>query len=135
MSLTLKNQAGTNVTYSVLRDSSSGTQLTKSYFGPSNTDILKDQVVVKSTDPKRTADSYGVRRSSVAYYLSKAISDPNAASATKDMKIEVSVSVPIGAAAQSFSAADLLEAAARVQEFITNETYIQNVFLTGVSPD
>jgi hypothetical protein len=139
MSLTLKDNADANVTYTLLRDSSSGTNLDRRYYGASHTDISKDLLVLKSTDPKRVTGSYGVRRSSASYYKTYAITNPNQIAESKDLKVEINISVPIGAGLTpgtgNVSSAQYLEACARIQAYITSEAYMTSIGLLGVSPD
>lgn len=139
MSVTLKDNANADVVYTLQRDSSSAVQLAVTYTGPANTDVSRDALVVKSTDPKRVGISYGVRRSSVAYYKSYQIQNPQAANENKDLKLEISISLPIGGGATpgsgNISQAQYLEACARVQAFITSETYMANIGLLGLKPD
>lgn len=134
MALTLKNNADANVTYNVLRDSSSGDKLDASYYGPLHSDTQKDILVVKSSDPKRTNDSYGVRRTTVGYYKSFAIAGPSTLTTSKDLKVELSVSFPVGIGSQVVSAAEFHEACARLQAFLSSETMTDNAALLGILP-
>nr|UJQ85126.1 MAG: hypothetical protein 2 [Leviviridae sp.] len=127
MSLTLKDNADANVTYTQVRSSATSNGVKTTYSGPAHTDIAKDSLVVTTQDPKRTSDSYGNRRTSIAYYKTIDVDAPNGVTGVmKDLKVEVSVSLPVGA-----TASELNEAAARVQAFLASETYLDTSAFSG----
>jgi hypothetical protein len=92
MSLTLKNVAAASLTYSPLRTEGNRT----TYIGSAHTDIVKDQVIVTSTPPKRSANSYGNRRASINLVRTITVDTPDGGTASKDLKVELVASLPAG---------------------------------------
>lgn len=106
MSISTKNNAAAVVNYNQLRvDGDKGT-----YIGAAHSDITKDLLSFQSSTPKRTADSYGNRRSTVNLLRGVSVANPSGVSVAKDFKIEMNFSVPVG-----LSDADWNEAIARIQ--------------------
>lgn len=105
MALSTKDKAAAVVTYNALR--SEGDRTT--YIGASHSDIVKDQLVVSSIAPKRTAASFGNRRSTVNLLRGVSVTTPGGATESKDLKVELNVSIPVGVSDDAVS-----EALARV---------------------
>ena len=92
MPLTLKDKAAAAVTYNALKTVND----TTTYIGVAHSDLSKDQVAVTSVPPKRTAKSFGNRRSSVNVVRTTAVSTPDNLTERKDAKIEIVSSIPVG---------------------------------------
>jgi hypothetical protein len=122
MSIVTKNAAGTNVTYNVYRKETNRAV----YIGPSHSDILKDSLVISSVPPKSGSSAYGNRRSSANYLVTITTGNPDGSNSAKDMKVEVSVSLPAGA-----SFATLKEALARVAGTMTDDAVATDLFHIG----
>ena len=122
MPIVLKNTAAANVTYSIFRKSDNRAE----YIGPAHTDLAKDLLVVTSTSPKQSATSYGNRRSSVNYLVSVSSPNPGGTTQVRDLKVEVSVSLPAGV---TFAVLD--EALSRVAEAISNDAIATDLFHIG----
>lgn len=122
MSIVLKDAAAANVTYSIYRKSENRAE----YIGPAHTDLAKDLLVVTSTSPKQTSQSYGNRRSSVNLLTSVNSPNPDGTTSVRDLKVEVSVSLPAGV---TFAVLD--EALSRIAEAISNDTIATDLFHLG----
>lgn len=105
MPVTTKDSAAVVVLYNALR--SEGDRTT--YIGSGHSDIVKDQMVVSSIAPKRTATSFGNRRSTVNLLRGVSVATPAGAAESKDLKVELNVSIPVGVSDNAVS-----EALARV---------------------
>jgi hypothetical protein len=97
------------------------------FIGPSHSDITKDMIILTSASPKQNNQSYGNRRSSLNCVSTEQVAIPNTADLVRrDMKIEVLSSIPVGVSYDSFK-----ERVARVRGLLSNEAFVQNLFLTG----
>lgn len=75
------------------------------YIGPVHTDANKDILVLQSAQPKVTSTSYGVRRSSLNLIQSTQVAVPHVGTnETRDLKIEIKTSLPVGVDDSSFDA-------------------------------
>lgn len=92
MPLALKDKAAVAVTYNALKTVND----TTTYIGAGHSDLSKDQVTVSSVPPKRTAKSFGNRRSSVNIVRTTAVGTPDNLTERKDAKIEIVSSIPVG---------------------------------------
>lgn len=120
MSLNTKNAAAIAVAYTQLRVDGD-----KAIFiGPLHTDITKDQLSVQSVAPKRIVDSYGNRRSTVNYLTGVTVATPDGKTAAKDLKVELNVSIPVGA-----SDSVIAEAFARVLSLTVAD--LKSIAVTG----
>lgn len=127
MSITLKDNAAANVAYTQVRSVAQATGVKTTYNGPAHTDVAKDHLAITVQDPKRSTDSYGNRRTTVAYYKSIDVEVPGSASTvSKDLKIEINISLPVGA-----TTSELNEAGARLQAFLESETYLDTTAFSG----
>nr|UJQ85384.1 MAG: hypothetical protein 2 [Leviviridae sp.] len=122
MSIVLKDTAGGNVTYNIYRKESDRA----TYVGPAHTDLIKDQLVVTSVSPKQTVGSYGNRRSSVNLLTSVSVATPSGETATRDLKVEVIVSLPAGI---TFAVLD--QALSRIAEAVSNDAIATDLFYIG----
>jgi hypothetical protein len=122
MTITLKDTAAANVVYSIYRKEADRAI----YIGPAHTDIVKDQLVVSSVSPKQTAGSFGNRRSSVNLLTTVSVTDPGGETVSKDMKVEVIVSMPAGV-----SYATLDESLSRIAEALSNNAIATDLFHIG----
>nr|APG77126.1 hypothetical protein [Beihai levi-like virus 33] len=97
------------------------------YIGPKHSDVDKEMMVITSAAPKRTASSYGNRRSQVNVIHTVEVETPeNAGKVQRDAKIEALASVPVGMTFEEFK--DLGHALANV---LMNETYLEEIFVAG----
>jgi len=113
MSITTKDTSAAAVTYNHFR-----TQENRAtYIGPVHSDISKDMLIVQSSSPKRSGSSFGNRRSSINLVQSVDVVDAEGATVTKDMKVELSISIPAGV-----TTAQLAEACARIEGIISDDT-------------
>nr|UJQ85135.1 MAG: hypothetical protein 2 [Leviviridae sp.] len=101
MSIITKNAAGANVTYTIFRKDSD----VASYVGANHSDVSKDIIVVKSVSPKQTLSAYGNRRSTVNYLVTVSTANPDGTTTAKDLKLEVSASIPAGVSFATFKEA------------------------------
>ena len=92
MPLTLKDKAAAAAVYNPLKTVND----TTTYIGAAHSDLSKDQVTVSSVSPKRTAKSFGNRRSSVNVVRTTTIGTPDNLTERKDAKIEIVSSIPVG---------------------------------------
>lgn len=92
MPLALKDKAAAAVLYNALKTVND----TTTYVGAAHSDLSKDQVTVTSVSPKRTAKSFGNRRSSVNVVRTTVIGTPDNLTERKDAKIEIVSSIPVG---------------------------------------
>jgi len=122
MSIVLKDASAANVTYNIYRKEADRAI----YIGPAHTDLSKDQVIVTSVSPKQTAASYGNRRSSINLLTSVSVAAPGGETVTRDMKVEVIVSLPAGV---TFSVLD--EALSRIAEAVSNDAIAADLFHVG----
>nr|UJQ85967.1 MAG: hypothetical protein 2 [Leviviridae sp.] len=127
MTIALKDNAGATVNYTFARDIQSANGLKRTFFGPSHSDATKDMLALTISDPKRVSDSFGNRRTTIAYYATVDVDTPDGQTGVKkDLKVEINVSLPVGA-----TSSELLEACARIQEFITSESNCTTTMLNG----
>nr|UJQ85565.1 MAG: hypothetical protein 2 [Leviviridae sp.] len=122
MTIVLKDSAAANVTYTIYRKESDRAV----YIGPAHTDLSKDQLVVTSVSPKQTSDSYGNRRSSVNLLTTVSVTAPDGTTVKKDLKVEVTVSMPAGV---SFATLD--QSLSRIAEAVSNDTIATDLFHIG----
>lgn len=122
MSIVTQNAAGTNVTYSIYRKETNKA----TYIGSSHSDILKDQLIITSVPPKSSNGTYGNRRSSANYLITVSTSNPDGTTSAKDMKVEVSVSLPAGV-----TFASLKEALRRVAGTMSDDAVATDLFHIG----
>lgn len=123
MSITLIAKDGAEITYSRYRIEGMGA----TYIAPTHSDIDKDQLDLTSRKTGASATSHGNRRSTVKLVDTVSVAVPNSpAMVSKDAKIEVNVSIPVGT-----SVAELRELAARIGSFITNDTYLESLCTNG----
>lgn len=120
--INLKNVAAAVVAYANYRVT--GDRAT--YAGPAHTDVHSDKLVLTSTAPKRNGVNLGNRRSSANLATTTTVDDANGVSTVRDRKMEILVSLPVGV-----TLADLKEDAARIIEFLSNDTLIENFFIKG----
>lgn len=110
MSITLKDVALADKVYSTYRNSGDRTE----YIGPNHSDLTKDWASLSSTAPKKNSATYGNRRSTFKVIRSSVVATPTGGTETKDAKIDISVSIPVGMSdsdrnelqARAFSLAD-----------------------------
>lgn len=122
MDISTKDLAAAAVVYSHYRtDNNRAT-----YIGPVHSDLSKDMLVVQSVSPKRNGVSYGNRRSLANLINSVSVLDTNGVSTTKDMKAEISVSIPAGVTLNDFK-----ERIARLNGILDDATLVENLFFTG----
>lgn len=95
------------------------------YIGPVHSDLAKDVIIVQTATPKKTAKSYGNRRSSIRLVRTVEVAQPDGVKAMVDIPVRVEVSLPVGAAHDAF--------AAQVTELLGTVTasVIQQLFVTG----
>jgi hypothetical protein len=103
--ITLQDKNAANAVYSAYRTEGNRSV----YIGGSHSDKMKDQVVISSSTPKRSASSYGNRRSSLNLVRSVTVDTPDGGTETKDAKIELVISLPVG-----ITASDVDELFARI---------------------
>nr|UJQ85695.1 MAG: hypothetical protein 2 [Leviviridae sp.] len=92
MTIVLKDASDANVTYNIYRKESDRAE----YIGPVHTDLSKDLLVVSSASPKQTSGSFGNRRSSANYLKTVTVADPAGVNVSRDLKVEIIVSMPAG---------------------------------------
>nr|UJQ85252.1 MAG: hypothetical protein 2 [Leviviridae sp.] len=122
MSITLKNTAAADVVYNIYRKSENRAE----YIGPAHTDLSKDLLVVSSSSPKQTSTSFGNRRSTVNLLTTVSAPLPDGTSAKRDMKVEISVSLPAGV---TFAILD--EALSRIAHAITTDAIATDLLFIG----
>ena len=122
MAISLKNAAQAVVNYVLFR-----TEGVVSVFnGPSHSDLIKDQLTVRSDAPTRTRTQYGNRRSTIKLVSTVPVSNPDGTSEQKDMKFELSTSVPVGV-----SIALVKESIARIAALAANEQLVEDIVVSG----
>jgi len=87
------------------------------YIGPLHSDLVKDTMIISSAAPKRNGVSFGNRRSSINLITTVIVDDVNGVPTSKDMKVELSVSLPAGVTTDT-----LKESLARVAHILTTTT-------------
>lgn len=92
MSITLKDKSAADVVYNAHRVTGDRAN----YIGPEHSDTSNDTLILSSSSPKRTSMSYGNRRSTFKVIRTITVATPDGATESKDAKIEVSVSLPVG---------------------------------------
>nr|APG77251.1 hypothetical protein [Wenling levi-like virus 2] len=123
MALNTKDFSNAVVSYSMFR--LDGNRAV--YIGPAHSDLVKDQVILNSTAPKQSAQSYGNRRGGLNIVQTIKVATPqSAATISRDMKLEALASVPVGATYDEFK-----ELVARMAGLLGDETYVKGLFLTG----
>lgn len=120
MSIDLQNAALATVSYSQLRTEGNRT----SYASNDHNDVTKDTLLVTSNPPKRVANSFGNRRSSINLVRTVTIATPDGDVESKDMKFELVCSIPAGT-----SASDIDEALARIMSLPTGD--FDSIAVTG----
>lgn len=96
------------------------------YRGPQDTDMKTDQLILVANAPKKTAASFGNRRCTVKYIRTSATALPDTTKQDKDMKAELSVSLPVGA-----TPADVAELVAYIRSAIALDEVMIELAQTG----
>lgn len=122
MSISLKNAAAAVVQY-VLHRVDGAVAI---YHGENHSDIAKDQLTLRSDAPVRTRTAYGNRRSVVKLVTAVAVASPDGTSEQKDMKFELSTSVPVGV-----SVVQVKESIARIAALADNEALVESIVVAG----
>jgi hypothetical protein len=122
MTITLNDTTPTGQDYVLFR----AVDNRATYISGSHTDLVSDQLLVTSVPPKRTATSYGNRRSSANLIRSVDVLDPEGETVKRDAKLEVIASFPVG-----MSQADREEFYARIAHLLTQETVLEDMFSIG----
>lgn len=92
MSITLKDVALADKVYQPFRTNGDRSE----YIGPNHSDVTKDWASLMSTAPKKTAATFGNRRSTFKVVRTVTVSTPDGGTEQKDARIEISVSLPVG---------------------------------------
>jgi len=92
MTITLKDRLDADKAYSQFRIVGDRTE----YIGPDHSDVTKDHLILSSVSPKRTATTYGNRRSTFKVVRSISVATPDGGTEQKDARIEIAVSLPVG---------------------------------------
>lgn len=122
MAISLKNAAQAVVNYVLFRTEG----VVSVFHGPGHSDLTKDQLTIRSDAPTRTRTQYGNRRSTIKLVSTVAVSNPDGTSDQKDMKFELSTSVPVGV-----SIALVKESIARIAALAANEQLVEDVAVSG----
>lgn len=94
MSFNLKNEAGNAVPYTLYRVDNQRAV----YHGEGHSDLVNDSVLLTATEPKKTRDSNGNRRSVTKVIQTVTVENPSCDTPqSKDAKIEILTSIPVGA--------------------------------------
>lgn len=97
------------------------------YIGPNHNDLVKEQIVVKSTSPKSTVSGRGNRRSSMNFVQGQTLkSIDGKTDVVKDMKVELSVSIPAGTSFDAFA-----EQIKNLTVIAADDTMLKSIFYTG----
>jgi len=96
------------------------------YVGPVHSDLSKDSMIVTSVAPKRNGVSFGNRRSSLNLVQSVQVLDTNGLTVTKDMKVEILISLPAGVTEDA-----LKEAVSRVRGVLNANATVVDLFHSG----
>lgn len=96
------------------------------YIGPLHTDISKQQLTLSSSAPKQNSSTYGNRRSSLNYVATVNVENPAAETVRRDMKAELSVSVPVGT-----TFAELEELLAGIADMASDDAFMTSLLMTG----
>lgn len=123
MPLPLKDSADQAVSYNLYR--SEGARAV--YHGPIHNDLKTDEVIIQATEPKKTSQSFGNRRS-VAKLIRTTLADiPNSSDEqTRDMKAELSVSLPVGA-----QESDIAELVAGIRALVNTDEIMVELAQSG----
>ena len=92
MSITLKDEAAADKVYNLFRMQGDRAE----YIGPDMSDSSSDMLILSSATPKRTSASFGNRRSTFKVIRTVTVATPDGGTESKDAKIEISVSLPVG---------------------------------------
>jgi len=123
MGYTLKNAAGSDVVYGEFRHNGNRAE----YIGPDHDDLKKDILILTSVSPKQTRDSRGNRKGSAN--LVRTVPAPDLVEGQqvlKDMKLEISGSVPAGTSDEQVS-----EFAARLASLLADPAIVKEIFQVG----
>ena len=122
MAISLKNAAAAVVAYVQYRVDGVVTL----FQGPSHSDMAKDQLSIRSDAPVRTRTQYGSRRSSIKLVTTVPVANPDGTSEQKDMKFEISTSVPVGV-----TSALVKESIARIAALAANDQLMLDITVSG----
>lgn len=96
------------------------------YAGPAHTDLETDELIVKSTAPKRGNGFYGNRKSSLNLVRSTAVLDLSGATIDRARSLNVSASLPVGT-----TVADLIEDAHQLSILLQDATFVESLLMNG----
>lgn len=122
MAISLKNAAAAVVSY--VQYQVAGFLVL--FNGPDHSDLAKDQLSLRSDNPVRTRTQYGNRRSVIKLVRTVAVTNPDGTSEQKDMKFEISTSVPVGVLP-----AQVRESIARIASLASNEQLMLDIAVSG----
>nr|UJQ84985.1 MAG: hypothetical protein 2 [Leviviridae sp.] len=122
MALVLKDKAAASVTFAEFRQEGNRAE----YVGPNHTDLDKQTVILSSEAPKQNGVTYGNRRSVAKVIDTVTVAAPTGADVRRDMKLELSASIPVGATFAEFE-----ELAANVAEMLAQPTLLNDLFMIG----
>lgn len=122
MAISLKNAAAAAVSYVQYQVAG----LVTLFNGPDHSDLAKDQLTLRSDNPVRTRTQYGNRRSVIKLVRTVAVQNPDGTTDQKDMKFEISTSVPVGV-----TSALVKESIARIASLASNEQLMLDVTVSG----
>jgi predicted small metal-binding protein len=101
--------------------------LRTTYTTDGHTDLVKDQLVINSNEPKLTKTSYGTRRSTIDRRFSVDVPLPDGTTAKRDVKVSFSSSIPVGCA----FAGDLAAPIAELAELVSDASLMEDIVTHG----
>lgn len=122
MSITTVDASAGALVYNIFRV----TNDRASYIGPVHSDLLKQQLLLTSIAPKQLKDSYGNRRSTLNSVSTVSVLNPAGETVSKDMKLELTASIPVGATFAQFK-----EHLAAIADLANDDAMMNSFFLTG----
>lgn len=97
------------------------------FLGPAATDLMTDSLYVKSVSPKRGNNQYGNRRGTINLVRGTSVLDVEGQSVVRNRKITTECSNPVGT-----TLAELTEDCANMASLLTNATFVQKLFQSGI---
>jgi hypothetical protein len=97
------------------------------FVGPASSDSHIENLLIKSTAPKRGNNQYGNRRSSVNLIRTSSVLDLEGSTVSRSRKLAIDSSLPVGT-----TEADVFEDFAQLGKLMQDESFVRKVFLQGI---
>lgn len=103
----------------------SGDQST--FIGPDASDVSTDNLLLKSSSPKRGNGQFGNRRSTVNLVRGSSVLDLEGSTVVRNRKFAIDASLPVGV-----SEALVFEDAAQLGKLLQDTDFVRKMFIQGI---